>query len=81
MFSLSADDPCLQKIGLDFKFIKCVVEDSKRYGLNKDLPVGYRHTQDVDVSAIATLLYCDCVSDLRNNPAIKDFFFHIRVKR
>ncbi len=48
VFALCADDDCLQKIGLDFKCAKRIIEDSKRYGWNKDLPVGYRLIQDVE---------------------------------
>ena len=48
VFSLCTEDPSLQKIGLDFKSVKRIVEDSKRYGWNKDLPIGYRLIQDVD---------------------------------
>ena len=48
VFALCADENCLQKIGLDFKRAKCIIEYSKRYGWNKDLLVGYRLIQDVE---------------------------------
>ncbi len=48
VFSLCADDSCLQKIEHDFKYVKRVVKDTKRYGWNKDLPIGYRLIQGVD---------------------------------
>ena len=47
-FYLCADDACLWGIELDFKSVKRVSEDSRRYGSSKDLPVGYRLIQDVD---------------------------------
>ena len=48
VFSQCGDDACLRKIGRDFKSVKRIVEDSKRYGWNKGLPFGYKLIQDVD---------------------------------
>ena len=48
VFSVCAYDSSMQKIEFDFKSIKRIVEDSKRHGWNKDLPVGYRLIPDVD---------------------------------
>ena len=48
VFSQCADDSTLQKIDVDLKHVKRIVEDSKRSGWNKDLPHGYRLIQDVD---------------------------------
>ena len=47
-FSVCADDSSMLKIEFDFKSVKRIVEDSKRYGWNNYLPVGYRLIQDVD---------------------------------
>ena len=48
VFCQCADDPTLQKFDVDFKHVKRIVEDSKRSGWNKKLPLGYRLIQDVD---------------------------------
>ena len=77
VFPLCVDDACLQKIDLDFKSIKRVVRDWKRYGWSKDLLVGYRLVQDVDISAMAILFHYDCIGYLANNSAIRDFLFYI----
>ena len=78
VFPLCVDDASLQKIELDFKSIKRVVRDSKRYGWSKDLLAGYRLVQDVDIPVMAILFHYDCIGDLRKNSAIRDFLFYIR---
>ena len=45
-FSLCVDDSSLQKINFDFKAVKHIVEGSKPYGRNQDLPFGYRLIED-----------------------------------
>ena len=48
VFALCADDNCFLKIYLDFKCAQRIIEDSERYGWNKDLPVGNRLIKDVE---------------------------------
>ena len=46
-FSPCANDSSLQKIEFDFRAVKPIVENSKRYGWDADLPVGFRLIHDV----------------------------------
>ncbi len=59
VFESCSDDPLLNKISSDFKFVKRIVEDSKRFGWNKDLPSGYRLIQDVETRFGTVFLVCD----------------------
>ena len=43
-----AHDSTLAKVMEDFKSVKKIVEDSKRYGWNKNMPHGLHLVQDVE---------------------------------
>ncbi len=44
----ATDDPLLEKIADNVKLVKRIIEDSKRFGWNKNLPHGFRLVQDVE---------------------------------
>ena len=59
VFENCSDDPLLSKVSSDFKFVKRIVEDSKRFGWNKDLPSGYKLMQNVETRFGTVYLVCD----------------------